>query len=1830
MSFETLISQAFGDGFHGDCASQPREYTTFLGMAVESFDANTKWSAGSTLDVTLYEDGCGDTGRPPAIFRGMGRSFIDPQTNEMLHSEPLYRMEDMVGAPYRFAMGDFEFCGLLQALRETHEESGKQAWKASLKSPDDLASQIHLVLSGYYNELGVGNVFNIGKTIEEQKSYYWRQRAELADRYQRVMSQALSIINANNPRAFDWIGAPVFMSALTPRVLSGPSRDMPYGTWTTTGNTTHWMTPHGPISTSGTITLQGSGAISIQAMANSIGSDTLIRLWCQLFILDHRLSTIRPTTYGSMQYQEILWAFNKLQSEADLDNDLRSGVRFNHNNVFPHPDLLIEDDAIGWRGQYYVDLTEMPGCRNSIIPIERLPQGFRIKQDHITLEDFVKQSLGEDGFRCDYIWELRPSALRHVGIQANKLRRILREKEATNAHPNISVEAVQAELNRLNGHYTAMTSGEHHETIRFKIPIIKLKVCPQGQSEHTNVRHIKRTVQELRARGIGVTGHSTGLEKAEDMPSILLNGGKKEIMVTAGNNLFYHDPIFTGNPFDARQRPGTFDGRVHSPGVTQNWDNPLGVPWGWRLTNEYPSVWRMYFGQDRYNNPQVMFGERVRIPFNFYIKPGENLQARTQWTNYHLNYVFLDTYEVAAGLRFFANNVNAQFLSPSDVPDNRPIIPGPNDVESAFRLPDYIKISENEIRASIDFDLFWWTVCMSGGDLYRLFVMVLDDVTARSVYFHAPSHPLNAATMTNPQSAVTNARIRRSMSSFFNDSRLSNAGKLNTPRAVYQMIIDDVKRIQEWVKKKSDEYYAKSYVTPFYFHEVTLMLDENQQEIPSYEPQPTGFREYGGTDFMGLVAQDPSMTGMRGLEAFTDTTGKTESFVRFHDPVRPVVLDPPLDGNGNVIPNGWGNGINPMVVPPRPTDRKMVYAINTINTDQLDPDKMVRTMDFLYYKSHSVKHIKNGNLVHIMLDQPVFEYMDGPDAENMFGGGMDPGTYAGYIQNTLVHLQRNQVSAEPNPNLATPAQFLNWIGMPFEPNDTNGNSIPAFRHIQNWAKGNTSIGAAYGISSITPKAKFPVDGCYGVRCHYINYGPWTIRNGDNPGRYQQDDQLTPWRFGTQLEDPEVAHARMNTTALLSISSQIATHRYSHVAEQGVITVAGYPSLRIGSEIGHLVSNRPSPSYSRYRVTPFGLIYGAGNFGEDFFAFAIDEPQYTGAHGPNVTRITVNVQVEGSVTTSYDLNKYTAKDGFLAKHFIDRIEQATGFTRSRTMEFMEEIKRMFENQKAAYAAFTKRNMEDWAHGKRQLHRTPHNVLEAQNAKLTHWYVDGASGRVVGDVTVTSRADTGTSVNDTALLTRSNDEYLNKAFMSMDGFVAPYATTGTEEGILLETMYRRRIMEESQGRRLTPEEIDIIARAIRERVEVMGDMHIPHARKPSPNNKSTLSVSDGPRFLTLDAIRRFNNEGVSDQSQMVPGHPINNRFLNPLINPAEVDNNELMTSAVGLRSRSSLGHSTTVVAGGLVPQDSTHQPSNMADGNHPYSVHYRGIGLSGPVWITGWGYNTENLPVPRDANSLNYFTKNFASRKDLHATGPLDIRFDEDRGVWTIPTPRMYFVVMMEDMKTVDVSVKNREDRVDFDTGYRWGEEAGRQDRATQNNNIAMGLNNPLNARAAFAIQLSTSTDTTVGGFNMGYEHGLHDIPAPVFVPKPNHRVYGIAKILNPKNGIEGYINLDNLGGTRLLQGDRCFAWQDAAEDKYYAMPTGITLDTGLVVRDIEPAGDLDPRTNELMGGGWVMLDDGSTVRAYCGMVQELAQAIPPGARVEFLSIGGRNQIINRLC
>ena len=78
-----------------------------------------------------------------------------------------------------------------------------------------------------------------------------------------------------------------------------------------------------------------------------------------------------------------------------------------------------------------------------------------------------------------------------------------------------------------------------------------------------------------------------------------------------------------------------------------------------------------------------------------------------------------------------------------------------------------------------------------------------------------------------------------------------------------------------------------------------------------------------------------------------------------------------------------------------------------------------------------------------------------------------------------------------------------------------------------------------------------------------------------------------------------------------------------------------------------------------------------------------------------------------------------------------------------------------------------------------------------------------------------------------------------------------------------------------------------------------------------------------------------------------------------------------------------------------------PDNLViSGNYPADSSYRPMALKGPIVVSGWGYDINGKPVPNSNpdDPTDNFLSGWLQLSSQWKTGPIDLRWDDDRKVW----------------------------------------------------------------------------------------------------------------------------------------------------------------------------------------------------------------------------------------
>lgn len=117
-------------------------------------------------------------------------------------------------------------------------------------------------------------------------------------------------------------------------------------------------------------------------------------------------------------------------------------------------------------------------------------------------------------------------------------------------------------------------------------------------------------------------------------------------------------------------------------------------------------------------------------------------------------------------------------------------------------------------------------------------------------------------------------------------------------------------------------------------------------------------------------------------------------------------------------------------------------------------------------------------------------------------------------------------------------------------------------------------------------------------------------------------------------------------------------------------------------------------------------------------------------------------------------------------------------------------------------------------------------------------------------------------------------------------------------------------------------------------------------------------------------------------------------------------------------SSKGHDIEYIArDGVYP---AHMSIRHAGDDYSSQHWYRGVALRGPLVIAGWGFDIDNKPVPNESTSYPNnpkmkFEQDWLRKPQKWMCGPVDLRWDYKRHVWTAPSPMK--IVKLELMETL---------------------------------------------------------------------------------------------------------------------------------------------------------------------------------------------------------------------
>ncbi len=484
----------------------------------------------------------------------------------------------------------------------------------------------------------------------------------------------------------------------------------------------------------------------------------------------------------------------------------------------------------------------------------------------------------------------------------------------------------------------------------------------------------------------------------------------------------------------------------------------------------------------------------------------------------------------------------------------------------------------------------------------------------------------------------------------------------------------------------------------------------------------------------------------------------------------------------------------------------------------------------------------------------------------------------------------------------------------------------------------------------------------GIESNIMTYGPWWVAGPAGQVRVEHNQGLVPWEFGN--------YANMNIAA-----DAIATESLTNmqVGEMGSLIVPGYPLFRLGQELGavdlggfgggqSLIETRVALA-TNYNNT----FYNDNPFVSQLQSVNMGGP-WTGLFGPNITNIQVSVD-SNQIQTAYQMRTYTPKFGRFGKLNADRLSRNGKFSllaqREIRLWFLQREKFEFGKRQRQHlgARGPGENMAN-QHGAHIKANTPHEMFVGQLQPMHSGVVTGPDGYKLTVIETLQMKEFGNELEDIG----------EKAVMGFEGLIRPISMDG-EGGLPQYTSMNG----------------------------------------GSVQCETTSSEGSQPPVL---------QQGTSNAEY---DNIINIEFLNPWENP---DGLEWGGNLYPSRLDTDVGHDMDILgrrltaSGHISMQFQGYDDADKSD----YKDDYRGFALRGPLLIQGWGYDLDGKPIPNkadvedDASQGDFtvvnlqckFMDNFLRKSNTWPVGPVDLRWDRKRAVWTIPQHRLLVGQLQEDL------------------------------------------------------------------------------------------------------------------------------------------------------------------------------------------------------------------------
>ena len=550
---------------------------------------------------------------------------------------------------------------------------------------------------------------------------------------------------------------------------------------------------------------------------------------------------------------------------------------------------------------------------------------------------------------------------------------------------------------------------------------------------------------------------------------------------------------------------------------------------------------------------------------------------------------------------------------------------------------------------------------------------------------------------------------------------------------------------------------------------------------------------------------------------------------------------------------------------------------------------------------------------------------------------------------------------------------------------------------------------------IAPRAAVPVFAAIPLKSHASSYGPWV----SHPGLGHEDDE-TLFNGGQQVSQ---------------INNLVGEVNFEHRSDAVPWNYGGVPAMDDSILTTLKDNNQYQQVLENGTITLAGVMFRNSSLGGQLVA-----------GGPLLNGLTVSIGSQG-MTTTYSMRTYNRKIGFYNKQAAENIQRVNRQAIENRQQVSQAIKDMVRGAEAnktnTYSQSLPKGMSyspvavvagtarPFLHGDSNL--TKNKIFD------TMGYGPAWHGRpYVKDTTISpsqffQHKDSVMLYDEQEMTALLTSEYDRRSFMSLDGLLSPISFYPTPYASTYPiTLYDRDECEYCDGNgTYTYEEVQPPSEGEEsgssegtEDLKTSKTITCPFCTTEDDKGQDNISkpaYANPPSIITSDS----DSDTDYDAADMI-GSPINKFTLNPIV----MSKGEFNIDKAK-QNGDKCGHSIDVVGFGQEPPTAggSLRSSTSANIKENYEAgNQRFFGLRGPLMVHGWGYDLDGYPVPNASGEMTYdsendvsvgknqtlkadgtytepyrtneFYKGWAQQPGTWPVGPVDLRWDEGAGVWTV--------------------------------------------------------------------------------------------------------------------------------------------------------------------------------------------------------------------------------------